>query len=797
MLTSTDRPAFDCRGTLTVSFPRNGRAISIKYEHTPTHQTVAQLKEMFKPPPRPAPPSRIAESKTPKSAKPKTPRSSKPKTPKDPSQASAAKTPKTPRPPKTPRAPKTPHTPAATENSQATGATKRRPSTAGESSKPRKRAKKKDGDSNAGSKDSDSLFVDSNHPTYNTPSTGPSDGAPSSTGASAVQPPSGPSVSSFPNITAVEAARRKDAANRMLSDAGVDPATLSSEQFSIFANQSPELQKDSLAMLVKYGAERLRIVQPTTGTAGQQTTAATPSTQSSAHGAVTTKELVPQPRNSLPNTPEGGKQQGLTDSAGNSSRKMAKSRLACFQCKERRVKVSYLVSPREAKYGLTIFSQCSKERPTCEECTKESRPCSYPPQSVRNRSRKKPEATAAQSDDEEDEDEETEASAAAEPQTSSASNWQMPVAGMLGTTVEPAFHNPQPEAPSYYQSANGMPLQHLDNSNAGTDLSAASGLALLQQDTHGAGGSITNPASSLQHHPPSNSQGIDPTATQNGRGSRASMHSSNSPTYPHQVTPTQPNASQGHRRSTSAAQRERLQRTASPRTVAATQAPSRASPLQQVESARTTPRQGPRDQARRPANTVTTTGSAPAAQARGATTNMSNPLQQQGRYDSHNTSRATNAGSAETIPYQPYAYGNPSQQARDHGNNVAVSLPSTMPSTSASYPTLSAGSQWPRGGTQPAGDRSYSTVNSYIQNANNQSSARNFSLRGSSDGEGTGSAGQNQGSQRDYQSFGSQPQPQQQQNTQQPGQAQQNNNWFGVNNANSGGSYNSFGQYWP
>ncbi|KAH8172736.1 Zn(2)-C6 fungal-type DNA-binding domain protein [Sarocladium implicatum] len=796
-----NRPAFDCRGTLTVAFPRNGRAISIKYEHTLVHQTVAQLKELFKPPPRPEPLNKTVESKTSKSAKPKTPRSAKPKTPKDASQASASKTPKTPRPPRTPKAPKTPRTPATGENSQTNGTTnKKRASTTGEGSKPRKRAKKKDGDPpNAGGKDSDSLFVDSNHPTYNTPSTGPSTGAPASAGPSTAQPPAaGPAVSSFPNITAVEAARRKDAANRILTDAGVDPATLSTEQFSIFANQSPELQKDSLAMLVKYGAERLRIVQPTTNASGQQTTSATSSTQPSATGAVTTKELVPQHRNSLPSTPEVGKAQGSAGSASNTpATQMGKSRLVCFQCKERRVK-------------------CSKDRPTCVECTKETRSCSYPPQPVRNRSRKKPDATAAQSDndndnDDEDEegDEEGENQAEPEPEPASASNWQMPVAGMLGANVEPTIHNPQPEAPSYYQSATGVPLQHLDNPNIGTDLSAASGLALLQHETHDAGGSIPNPASSLQHQPPRNSQGIDPTAKQNERGSRASMHGSNSsPTpmmantassaYPYQTPATQTNTGLGHGRSASAAQREKMQRTASPRAVAASQAPSRASPLQQVESARTTPRQNQRDQTRRPANAGSAAGApAPATQARNmATAAMSNPLQQQqqSRYaGTQDTSRSANTGSTDTTPYQPYAYGNPSQQARDHATNVAVSGPSAMPSTTASYPSIPSGNQWPRGGTQPAAnDRAYSTVNSYIQNANNESSARKFSLRGSNDAESTGSTGQ--GSQRDYQSFGSH---QQQQNAQQQQQQQQNNNgWFGANNANSGGSYNSFGSYW-
>ena len=64
------------------------------------------------------------------------------------------------------------------------------------------------------------------------------------------------------NLPPGEAERRTDVASKLLSDAGIEPANLSQEQFSIFANQSPDLQKESLAMLVKYGAERLRIVHP-------------------------------------------------------------------------------------------------------------------------------------------------------------------------------------------------------------------------------------------------------------------------------------------------------------------------------------------------------------------------------------------------------------------------------------------------------------------------------------------------------------------------------------------------------
>lgn len=83
-----------------------------------------------------------------------------------------------------------------------------------------------------------------------------------------MQEESGPAAvnSGFVNVAPEEANRRKEVAIKLLSSSGIDPETLSTDQFNIFANQSPDLQKESLALLVKYGAERLRIVHPTKDT---------------------------------------------------------------------------------------------------------------------------------------------------------------------------------------------------------------------------------------------------------------------------------------------------------------------------------------------------------------------------------------------------------------------------------------------------------------------------------------------------------------------------------------------------
>jgi hypothetical protein len=148
----------------------------------------------------------------------------------------------------------------------------------------------------------------------------------------------------------------------MLSHAGVDPETLSPEQFNIFANQSPELQKESLNMLVKYGAERLRIVHPGSKEGSVQppsrASSSTPATQSitqgGSSGPVTTNELVLQ----TPNTEdikkgrrknqtvdngsdEAGAEASNTGGAKRTRRRgTAKSRNSCLQCKQRKAKVS-------------------------------------------------------------------------------------------------------------------------------------------------------------------------------------------------------------------------------------------------------------------------------------------------------------------------------------------------------------------------------------------------------------------------------------------------------------------------
>lgn len=172
--------------------------VTVKFEHTPMHKTVAELAEIFKPLP---PPTRAitAVRKDRPSKKRKTPAGDGGEK----GEASAKK-----------RKKKTADQGDPTAEGQASEPKKSRPS----------RSKKRAG----------------------------------SAGQAAADAPDDAML----NLSPSEAARRRDEATRKLSENGIDPATLSQEQFDIFANQSPELQNESLTMLIKYGAERLRIVHP-------------------------------------------------------------------------------------------------------------------------------------------------------------------------------------------------------------------------------------------------------------------------------------------------------------------------------------------------------------------------------------------------------------------------------------------------------------------------------------------------------------------------------------------------------
>jgi hypothetical protein len=164
------------------------------------------------------------------------------------------------------------------------------------------------------------------------------------------------------NVTPEEAERRRNVAVAMLQQAAVDPESLSPEQFNIFANQSPDLQKESLNMLIRYGAERLRIVHPSSKEGSAQPpsrdSSSAPAVQSNVQqdpsGPVTTSGLALQTatptttkksrkkKQTASNGDDGAIQEATTNGEATKRRRRgpAKSRTSCVQCKQRRVKVS-------------------------------------------------------------------------------------------------------------------------------------------------------------------------------------------------------------------------------------------------------------------------------------------------------------------------------------------------------------------------------------------------------------------------------------------------------------------------
>lgn len=200
------RPAFDCRGSVTISFAKNSRMITVKLDHTPFHKTVADLAELYKPPPPPAR-AEVARRKDGEGRKRKS----------LPAEGAEGE--------------------ELAENER--GARKKR----------KKKNHNPDG-------------LDAQDQQVPKPKKPRKPKATNSNGAGGQAEGDDQQNNPLLNISPSEAARRRDGAIQKLTENGIDAKTLSVEQFEIFANQSPDLQTESLAMLIKYGAERLRIVHP-------------------------------------------------------------------------------------------------------------------------------------------------------------------------------------------------------------------------------------------------------------------------------------------------------------------------------------------------------------------------------------------------------------------------------------------------------------------------------------------------------------------------------------------------------
>ncbi|KAK1707142.1 uncharacterized protein BDZ83DRAFT_183532 [Colletotrichum acutatum] len=350
------RPAFDCRGTLIVAFSKNTRTINVKYEHTPLHKTLGKMIEHFKPLPPAAPPTPLIPAGE-KSKKMKTPRKRK-------SEALNADG--------TPVEPK----PKRKRKSEALNPD-------GTPVQPKKRKRKSEA-----AKDAQAAGDAAEGEATTT--------VPTKADA-AVQ--SGVHSHAVLNVPPGEAARRREVAIRLLSDSGLDPESLSTEQFSIFANQSPDLQKESLAMLVKYGAERLRIVHPNDAAASSTSAPPTPQ-QATAQAAVTTATLESpasgkKKKRSRTSKAVGDAEEVELIPAPPGTPMKLMSRGGCIAC-------------RRAK------TKCNRAKPECASCEELGVECQYPLINKMPAKKKEEKSAAAVEDDDDDDDAEAEVEAEAE-----------------------------------------------------------------------------------------------------------------------------------------------------------------------------------------------------------------------------------------------------------------------------------------------------------------------------------------------------------------------------------------------
>ncbi|KAI1828508.1 hypothetical protein F4861DRAFT_5110 [Xylaria intraflava] len=301
------RPAFDCRGTLSIAFYTSSRGIVIKYEHTSLHKTVTQLVERLEPAPIPAP-SNNGNQRTPKPARPR-------------------------------RTHRASQAPLDEDRNEESGRKKRRRTT----SIP------------------EVEIEDAPQEHQNTHQ--------NATASASPAPRPGPTGAL--NVSAAEAERRRKMAVQLLLGKGIDPGTLSPEQFSIFANQAPSLQTTSLEMLAKYGAERLRIVHPEER--GKEQAAPSDSTAATAPAPSTSPApaVAPAP-STAPTTPTGPAPTTAPEPAsvpapstaiplpGSTTSKPRITRGRCFTCRQR-------------------HAVCTKEHPSCSTCINAQVECVYLP----------------------------------------------------------------------------------------------------------------------------------------------------------------------------------------------------------------------------------------------------------------------------------------------------------------------------------------------------------------------------------------------------------------------------------
>jgi len=237
------------------------------------------------------------------------------------------------------------------------------------------------------------------------------------------------SSTGFLNVPPAEAERRRQTAIELLMGRGIDPVTLSADQFNIFANQAPNLQSASLEMLAKYGAERLRIVHPDEKEQAGSSHSTPPRSQAAnaspapvpAAPPTTTDTPTQKPKRNKKNSTgapaevsigngavvsveqDGGL--GTTESALKpKAAKIRKTRGRCDTCKQRQVQVSRPFRLEDmSRVSANHAAQCTKEHPSCSICIEAGVECVYLPPKPRRKSEKTEKSAEVVVDDEDDE----------------------------------------------------------------------------------------------------------------------------------------------------------------------------------------------------------------------------------------------------------------------------------------------------------------------------------------------------------------------------------------------------------
>lgn len=171
------------------------------------------------------------------------------------------------------------------------------------------------------------------------------------------------------NLPEGEAERRKKVAVDLLMASGINPESLHEDQMNIFANQAPNLQQESLAMLQKYGAERLRIVHPENNNNNNNHGSSTSSDKSTPSKTTATPASGSTPSSSGEKRRPRKKAEGDTDaSTATPKRKRVpkQTRGPCESCKATK-------------------EPCDRQKPACSRCTASCSTCVYGPPVPRKR----------------------------------------------------------------------------------------------------------------------------------------------------------------------------------------------------------------------------------------------------------------------------------------------------------------------------------------------------------------------------------------------------------------------------